>query len=258
MKKLAEYINNQYICLKGLDKNIIEKLSNLEGYEITECCGCCDDCCQCGCDIPCEPTVGSCVDPCVPCANTLVPATNTEPDPVTKYTNIFSCSPKVMDLYNAHGEFSYKCRFNDEYQRSNSEPLVFYEPGSVMGNMSMSPKLREDILSICKDEGLSQPVLLLRANGDIQLFAIKHMGTNGKECSIKNSLFDAADTLTKLEKRKEITWAQVLDVAIDNLDDLYTFLFTVVFDKEKYEKDLETRAKKNEFPHPINNLGKKL
>jgi len=256
MKKLSEYINNQYICLKGLDKNIVEKLSNLEGYEITECCGCCDDGCSYGCDIPGE---ASCtVDPCVPCANTLEPSSCTPLDPVTKYTQIFSGYPKVMDLYNAHGEFSYKCRFNDEYQRSNSEPLVFYEPSSNMGNMCMSPKLRNDILSICKDEKLSEPVLLLRANGDIQLFAIKHMGTNGKECSIKNSLLNAADTLTKLEKRKEITWAQVLDVAIDNLDDLYTFLFTIVFEKEKYEKDLEELAKKNEFPHPINNLGKKL
>ncbi len=234
MKKLIEYINNQYISLNGLDKEVIKKLSNLEGYEITECCGCCDDCCPCGCDIPYEE----------PSCTTL--------DPVTKYTQIFSSDPKVMDLYNAHGEFSYKCRFNDEYQRSNSEPLIFFEPSSTMGNMVMSPKLREDILSICRDEELSDPVLLLRGNGDIQLFAIKHMGTNGKECSIKNSLLDAADTLTKLEKRKEIIWAQVLDVAIDNLDDLYTFLFTIVFEKEKYEKDLEERAKKNEFPFPIN------
>lgn len=251
MKKLQEYIDNKYISLKDIDESIAQKISNLEGYEITECCGCCDDCCPCGCDIPCEEP-SSAIDPCVPCTNTLTPATITEPDPVTKYTNIFSCSPKVMDLYNAHGEFSYKCRFNDEYQRSNSEPLVFYEPGSTMGMMVMSPKLREDILSICKDEGLSNPVLLLRTNGDIQLFAIKHMGTNGKECSIKNSLLDAANTLTKLEKRKEIIWAQVVDVAIDSLDDLYTFLFTVVFEKEKYEKDYAERAKKNEFPSPIN------
>lgn len=247
MKKLQDYMQNQYISLKDIeDSVIVEKLSNLEGKVIGECCGCCDDdCCPgCACDIPCEE----------PCAGTAIPVT-TPPvvqDPVTKYTSIFSSSPKVMDLYNAHGEFSYKCRFNDEYQRSNSEPLIFYEPASNMGDMSMSPKLRDDILTICKDEGLSQPVLLLRANGDIQLFCIKHMGTNGKECSIKNSLLDAADTLTKLEKRKEITWAQVLDVAIDNLDDLYTFLFTVVFEKEKYNKDLEERAKKNEFPSPIN------
>lgn len=248
MKKLNEYINNRYISLKDIeDESVIEKLKNLEGYKINECCGCCT-CADCGCDIPSEEPCGG-IDPCV---NTLAPATFTEPDPVTKYTQIFSGYPKVMDLYDAHGVFAYKCRFNDVYQKCNSEPLVFYEPSSNMGNMSMSGKLHEDILSICKDEGLSEPVLLLRANGDIQLFTIKHMGTNGKEGSIKNSLISAAETLTNLEKRKEIVWAQVLDVSIDNLDDLYTFLFTVVFEKERYEKDLEERAKKNEFPSPIN------
>lgn len=245
MKNLKEYMDNKYVSLKGLDTDVIEKLKNIDGAIISECCcGCCDCGCDasCACDIPCEPEA----------ALAPAPVAFTEPDPVTNYTQIFSGCPKVMDLFNAHSAFTYKCRFNDEYQRSNSEPLLFYEPGSNMGNMSMSGKLRDDILSICKDEELMEPVLLLRANGDIQLFAAKRMGTNGKECSIKNSLINAAATLTKLEKKKEIVWAQVLDVAIDNLDDLYTFLFTVVFDKEKYEKDLEQRAAKEEFPHPIN------
>ena len=55
-----------------------------------------------------------------------------------------------------------------------------------------------------------------------------------------------------LETRKEIAWAQVLDIAIDNVDDLYTFLFTCTFEKEKYDKELEEKSKKNEFPNPIN------
>ncbi len=250
MKKLTEYIQNKYVSLKGLDESVVERLSNMEGYEITECCGSyagdCDNCY--GYDEPCD---GSCE---TTCPDTAIPVA-TAPivqDPAAKYTGIFVSAPKVMDLYNAHSEFSYKCRFNDEYQRSNSEPLIFYEPSSNMGNMSMSLKLRDDILTICSEYGLSEPVLLLRANGDIQLFCIKHMGTNGKECSIKNSLSDAAVILAKLETRKEITWAQVLDIAIDNADDLYTFLFTCTFEKEKYNKELEERAKKNEFPNPIN------
>ena len=78
------------------------------------------------------------------------------------------------------------------------------------------------------------------------------MGTNGKECSIKNSLSDAAVILAKLEARKEIEWAQVLDIAIDNADDFYTFLFTFTFEKKNYDKELEERSKKNEFPNPIN------
>ena len=35
--------------------------------------------------------------------------------------------------------------------------------------------------------------------------------------------------LNKLESRSDIKWSQVLDVSIDNIDDLYTFLVTFVF-----------------------------
>lgn len=254
MKKLTEYIQNKYVSLKGLDESVVERLSNMEGYEITECCGSyagdCNDCY--GYDEPCD---GSCE---TTCAGTAVPVA-TAPivqDPIQKYTSIFTSAPKVMDVYNAHGEFTYKCRFDDEYQRGNTEPLIFvsYNGGYGVsgGPYQNSRKLHDDILTICSEYGLSEPVLLIRGDGDIQLFAIKHMGTNGKECSIKNSLSDAAVILAKLETRKEITWAQVLDIAIDNADDLYTFLFTCTFEKEKYDKELEERAKKNEFPNPIN------
>ena len=253
MKKLTEYIQNKYVSLKGLDESVVERLSNMEGYEITECCGSyagdCNDCY--GYDEPCD---GSCE---TTCAGTAIPvATPVIPDPVAKYTGIFASAPKVMDVYNAHGEFTYKCRFEDEYQRGNKEPLIFVSYGCGYGvsggPYQNSRKLHDDILTICSEYGLSEPVLLIRNDGDIQLFAIKHMGTNGKECSIKNSLSDAAVTLAKLETRKELTWAQVLDIAIDNADDLYTFLFTCTFEKEKYDKELEERAKKNEFPNPIN------
>lgn len=249
MKKLTEYIQNKYVSLKGLDESVIERLSNMEGYEITECCGSyAGDCNNCyGYDEPCD---GSCETTCPGTGIPLATAPIVE-DPTAKYTGIFLSAPKVMDLYNAHGEFAYKCRFEDEYQRGNKEPLIFisYSTGWSYQN---SRKLHDDILTICSEYGLSEPVLLIRGDGDIQLFAIKHMGTNGKECSIKNSLSDAAVILAKLETRKEITWAQVLDIAIDNADDLYTFLFTCTFEKEKYDKELEERAKKNEFPNPIN------
>ncbi len=251
MKKLTEFINNKYVSLKDLDESVVEMLSNLEGYEITECCGCCDGSCDCGvggycpncdCETTCEPEAAL-----APIAKPI------EVCPEVKYKNIFASYPKVMDLYNVHGEFNYKCRFQSEYERANSEPIIFTDDGCLdCGKYFMCKGLHDDILTICSDCELSYPVLLFRNNGDIQLFAIKHMGTNGQECSIKNSLIDAADTLAKLEKRKEISWAQVLDVAIDNLDDLYTFLFTCTFEKEKYDKELEARAAKNEFPHPIN------
>lgn len=251
MKKLTEYIHNKYVSLKGLDESVVERLSNMEGYEITECCGSYSDDCY-GYDEPCD---GSCE---TTCAGKAVPvaAAPIVQDPETKYRGIFTSAPKVMDLYNAHNEFTYKCRFIDEYQRSDKEPLIFvnynYECGALDCFYQNSKKLHDDILTICSEYGLTEPVLLIRENCDIQLFAIKNMGTNGKECSIKNSLSDAAVILAKLEARKEIEWAQVLDIAIDNADDVYTFLFTCTFEKEKYDKELEERSKKNEFPNPIN------
>lgn len=236
MKSLNDFINNQYISLKGLEEEVIEKLSNLDGQMINECdCGCC--CCEpCGYDIPCEPA---------DCVNTVASPTPALPvDPMTKFRNIFACSPKVYDLLDAHTNFDYRARFTSEYKRSMEEPILLFDDIIPVPGYSSSDKLHDDVLTLCKDFDLMWPVLMFKSNGDIQLFAAKKFGSNGEECSIKSSLIDAADILSKLEKRKEVNWAQVLDVSIDNLDDLYDFLFTVTFNKEKYDKEIEDmRAK---------------
>lgn len=237
MKKLAEYINNRYISLDGLDSQIIEKLSNLDGYAINECdCGCC--CCKpdCysepyGCDCPCE----------VPSDATAI--ANPEPvvqDPVTQAKSKLYTQPKVYDLLNIHTLLDYKYRFMSEYRRALSEPVLFYDYFGVQYNDS--EKLREDVMNLCTNFEFLWPVVLIKGDGTIQLFAAKKFGSNGLEGSIKSSLVSAADILTKLEKRKEINWAQVLDVSIDNLDDLYDFLFTVTFNKEKYDKELNIKS----------------
>ena len=252
MKKLAEYIHNKYVSLKGLDNEITEKLSNLEGYEITECCGdyCGYGCCDGDCGI--KP---SCQDNTLAVVNPVGSVTT----PEVEYPPIFKSAPKVQDVFNVHAACSYKCRFNSEREHANNEPVVLTdnEPNTC-GKYLESDILRNDVLSICKEFELHDPVLLLRADNSIQLFGIKFSGTNGAECSIKNSLIDVADILTKLEKKKEVNWAQVLDVSIDNVDDIYDFLITCILDNEKYDKDLEKQAAKDMFPHPINNLGKKL
>ena len=238
MKKLSEYINNQYISLKGLDKEVIERLSNLEGQVINECdCGCCNQyyASDCDCDVPCS---------CEPCDGTAISLGSTPAliDPIVSLKSKFYSSPKVYDLLDTHTALDYKYRFISEYARSLKEPVLFYDYVGVQYNDST--KLRDDVLSICEDFELLWPVLLIKGDGDIQLFAAKKFGTNGEECSIKSSLINAADTLSKLEKRKEVDWAQVLDVSIDNLDDLYDFLFTVTFNKEKYDKELEDKKEK--------------
>lgn len=232
MKKLSEYINNQYISLKGLDKEVIEKLSNLDGQAINECdCGCCNY--DCGCDVPCS---------CEPCDGTAIAPASTPIDPIINLKSKFYSNPKVYDLLDTHTALDYKYRFISEYARSLKEPVLFYD--YIGAQYNNSTKLRDDVLSICEDFELLWPVLMVKGDGVIQLFAAKKFGTNGEECSIKSSLIDAADTLSKLEKRKEVDWAQVLDVSIDNLDDLYDFLFTVTFNKEKYDKELEDKKEK--------------
>lgn len=239
MKKLAEYINNRYISLDGLDTEIAEKLSNLDGYAINECdCGCCcgePGCCPepYGCDCPCE----------VPSdVTSIANPTPVVQDPITQAKSQLYTQPKVYNLLDIHTLLDYKYRFMSEYRRALSEPVLFYDYFGVQYNDS--DKLREDVLSICKDFEFLWPVVLIKGDGIIQLYAAKKFGSNGLEGSIKSSLVSAADILTKLEKRKEVEWSQVLDVSIDNLDDLYDFLFTVTFNKEKYDKEIESKREK--------------
>ena len=232
MKKLADYINKQYISLEGLSESIVGKLSNLNGYAINECdCGCCD------------PYDYTCEEPCTcePSCSTTAVAPIAQ-DPILIAKSKFYEAPKVYDLLDTHTLLDYKYRFISEYQRSLTEPVLFYDYIGYQYNDS--EKLREDILNLCKDFELLWPVLLIRNDGSIQLLAAKKFGSNGEECSIKSSLIDAADILSKLEKRKEVEWAQILDVSIDNLDDLYDFLFTVTLNKDKYDKELEDKREK--------------
>ena len=42
--------------------------------------------------------------------------------------------------------------------------------------------------------------------------------------------------LGDLEKNENITWSQVLDVSIDNADDVYSFVITVMCDQNKFKK----------------------
>lgn len=238
MKKLADYINKQYISLEGLNESVVGKLSNLNGYAINECdCGCCD---PYDYDYPCEEPY-ACEPACTTACSTPIAATVAQ-DPILTAKSKFYGTPKVYDLLDTHTLLDYKYRFISEYQRSLTEPVLFYDYVSYQYNDS--DKLREDVLSLCKDFELLWPVLLIRSDGSIQLFAAKKFGSNGEECSIKSSLIDAADILGKLEKRKEVEWAQVLDVSIDNLDDLYDFLFTVTLNKDKYDKELEDKREK--------------
>ena len=238
MKRFADYINTKYISLAGLDEEVVEKLSNLNGTMINECdCGCC----RCGDYGDCDYGCGSCEPGCSD-ATTMASPMPVVQDPITQAKAQLYAQPKVYDLLNIHTLLDYKYRFMSEYRRCLSEPVLFNDDMTAQYNDS--DKFRDDVLTLCDDFNLLWPVLLIKCDGTIQLFAAKKFGSNGEECSIKSSLVDAASILTKLEKRKEVEWAQILDVSIDNLDDLYDFLFTVTFKKEKYDDEIAAKREK--------------
>ena len=78
-----------------------------------------------------------------------------------------------------------------------------------------------------------------KINGEVQVYAVKCTGSNGKENSIKTSLEEVAKILTKLDSKSEIQWSQVLDVSIDNIDDLYAFVITFVLDADKVRETVK-------------------
>lgn len=223
MKKFNKY--NRYISLKGLDQNIIERFENLNGKQINECCGCC-----------CEPKE------CCPSLSTSV---------FIKYyneydlINVLKNTPKVQDLFDINRQFINKSfLFNGASPADSIIPLYFKEPGMsdqlIKGlepsqkGTNYNTKLYNFINTLIKKYKMTYPVILTKSDGTVQLYFIKGSGTNGKECSIKNSLIEIASLLEELENMEEVTWSQVLDVSIDNLDDVYTFVITCTVDINKF------------------------
>jgi len=220
--------NKKYVSLKGLDKNISEHLENLSGKEINECCGC-------GCDCKC----------CEPCDGTSFIYFHSE----YEVRDRLKYNVKVQDLFNINRQF-----LNRQYLFGGATPadvlipLYFKEPqmtipkvpgslvqASEQTGTEYNTKLYEFINKLLKDYKLTYPIVLTNSDGGVQLFFVKGTGSNGKECSIKSSLIEVAELLADLDEMKEITWSQVLDASIDNLDDIYTFVITCTIDINKFQ-----------------------
>ena len=218
--------NKKYVSLKGLDKNISEQLQNLSGKEINECCGC--DC--------------KCEDPCCSDSAFIYFRNEYEVRDRLKY------NVKVQDLFNINRQFLNKqFMFGGATPADTLIPLYFKEPqmmipqvpgglvqASEQKGTEYNAQLYEFINMLLKDYKLTYPIVLTRSDGSVQLFFVKGTGTNGKECSIKNSLIDVAELLEDLDEMEEITWSQVLDASIDNIDDIYTFVITCTIDINKF------------------------
>ena len=252
MKKLNEFINDRYISLEGLNEEEIEKLSNLDGAVIHECCSDCECDCGCGCDCGCCPTEVPTVGPELPgsaCTPIVQPLeVDMAYKAIENFRNIAYC-PKVQDLYSLSSALTPKGRFMEYTTDSAKEPIYITNYSCVSKSFEFSKKLNAFVKEVSSTLDLTIPVVYNDSNADeLKVFFLKHTGTNGKEGSIKNSLSEIVKILNKLEGYKEITWAQVLDVSIDSLDDVYSFLLIITLDTSSYEEELKNST---EFPQPI-------
>ena len=215
MKSINDIIQNNTVSFEGLDESTVERIENLKDYYINECC-CCG--CDCKCCEPCEGTPASFI------------YFYTENEIVSKLKS----DVKVQDIFNMHSQFDNKFRYvpSGKEMEIISQPLYFKETIYTQGCISEVPimwtntKFYNFIQKLVKQFNFTYPTVLSTCDGKIQLFFIMGGGTNGQECSIKSSLVKAVQVLNGLEAIKEINWAQVLDVSIDNLDDVYNFVIT--------------------------------
>ena len=225
MKTINEIIENKTISLKGYDKEIIEALSNLNNYHINECC------CSCDC---------TCSEPC--CCGTPQPFIFFYSE--DEIINKLKTDVKVQDIFNLHNQFGDRFRFIAPGKEMDNvyQPLYFKESICQQGNLEEAAVLFTNvkfytfIQKLVKQFKFTYPTVLSKCDGTIQLFFIMGGGSNGEECSIKSSLIKAVQVLNGLEAIKEIDWAQILDVSIDNLDDIYNFVVTCTISGDMFNE----------------------
>lgn len=252
MKSLEAYMKNLYVTLEGIDEELKNKLSNIDGYLIGECCGACcagcDDECCCKDDCSCEPEYKA------PAPVNQFGRFNSEYEIIRELDS----EVKVNTLYDIFAQFD-RFTFVPDIKKLHMTPLYFghkeynmiSSPNRENGDMpareanpenveqpydvltAQNKKIYKAVNDIVSTFDLRCPVVQTKINGEVQVYAIKHSGTNGNENSIKTSLEEVAKILGKLESRSDVQWSQVLDVAIDNIDDMYTFVITFVFDLDK-------------------------
>lgn len=231
MKKLTDFTNKKYIALELLED---ERFKAIRGQSINECCDntCCSElkCCTYQ-----------------PDEQNIVWFYNER-----EIVRTMNTKPKVQDIYNIHRQLN-----NDYFKFINeikpNPPLYFKEYNPVYnGNVCLSKlncnkSLNDFLIKLGKDNDMINPICLERMNNIVQLYYLANKGSNGAESSIKQSLIDMVQLMNTLEEYDEIKWVQVLDVAIDNVDDVYTYLVTIEIDITAFpENDLTKSLAKSE------------
>lgn len=232
MKKFTETYKDNKISLNGLEDHIQERLSNLDGQFIDECC-CSGDCC--GSELKC------CGDTCCSNSSALTLCTfYSYGDIISKLT---STTITVLDLIKIREQFIrtrniyaganevlnsspvYLAEVMKSYDLYNRQYDLFH--GANFAKTASNIDLYEFIQHMKKTYKLQNPVVLTMLDGSIRVYMIKYTGSNGKDGSIKNSLVEIAETLDQIDDDDDVKRAQCLNVSIDDCDDTYAFLIVI-------------------------------
>lgn len=221
MKKFTEtYKIEDKVSLDGFDESIKDRLKEIDGMLISECCCCC----------PKSTCSATCSDTCVDSQVGQLPIVFFNENDVI---SALKTDAKVMTLFNITNQFNCD-RFRSAEARAfvNSEPLYFTDTMGLVSpqHISGDPRFNQFVKNLVKKHGLECPVVLSECTGQVTVFALKHTGSNGKECSIKNSLMEIYNLLESIDEHEEVVNSSCTDVAIDNLDDVYTFSLAIYID----------------------------
>lgn len=152
---------------------------------------------------------------------------------------------KVKDIYDIFNQFT-MCQFRSREACDvlTNSPLFFSEIyafpcqsseiSSILTNsrnLKDSKEFNKYVKDICKRYGVTNPIVLSTMDNETSIFCIKNTGTNGQEGSIKNSFLQMYDMMNKMEEQDEIMHVNCLDVSIDSLDDVYSFVVRINLDK---------------------------
>lgn len=232
-KHIEIYKTDKIITFEGLDKEITKRISNLEGQHIFEYYDE-EDCCA----------FGNCGQETIQTSSYEFISYYSENEVVS----VLNTCPKVQHLINIQSQFGNRFKFSGDENRIN-DPIYFTDTNiNTVQKINLSSnekslnliwpqynkKLYDFIKDLSKTYKLNNPVVLTKNDNSVQLFFSKYTETNKTECSIKNSLSEIVKILNKFDSMKEITWSQVLDISIDNIDNVYAFVLTCTINSDEF------------------------
>jgi len=235
-------LTDSFVTLEGLNEDEISRLNNIDGMQISEyysgelCGKCCD------------------TETCTPISNTILIPGEYKGENVYFYSQneVMSClriNPKCDILRRINEQYSGNIHtLYGETTLKNVEP-VFFEDWENFNNVKsdnetyfISPiyynkKVYDFVKKITTDNKLKYPVIVNNGSKEIQVYSLKTVVTKYDDeiqnKSIKKSLEDTAKLLGDLESDVNISFAQVLDVAIDGYFS-YQYLITYIIQPENF------------------------